>query len=317
MVNALSRFITLLGKHASYTLPIGVFLGLFFPFLSSFFKDYLVITLLVPLTLSLVRIETAELFRAMKNWRLVTLLTAWVLIACPIVMWALLSPLNIQSPILVAAIIAAAAPPVTACAAVALFLRINAAIAVVITVTTMLLVPVSLPLILKYLAPLQANINLWALSLNLAGFILLSFALAFVIKKAVPKKKLHASRYVMDGVSVVFISIFTIGIMNGISDLFFQNQWFVIETLIVSTCVVFFLYVISTILFWGAGPRTAMAIGLCSGNFNLGLMYIALEKHTSIDVLIFFGIGQIPMYCLPSLLAPIIQKLITHYEPKP
>ena len=314
MINALSRIIILLGKHASYTLPVGVFLGLLSPLLSSFFKDYLVITLLVPLTLSLVRIQTKDLTHSIKNWRLITLLVAWALVACPIVIWALLSPLNIQKPIIVAAIIAAAAPPVTACAAVAIFLRINAAIAVVITISTMLLVPVTLPLILKYFVPLQVDINLWALSFNLAGFILLSFALAFTIKKITPPEKLQASNYLMDGISVIFISIFTIGIMHGINDLFFQDKWFVLETLIVSSLVVLFLYVISTVLFWRSGPRTAMAIGLCSGNFNLGLMYIALENHAPINVLIFFGIGQIPMYCLPTLLSPVIQKLIKQYE---
>jgi BASS family bile acid:Na+ symporter len=315
MNNLLTKVIVFLGKKASYTLPIGVAIGLLYPALSSYLKPFLVFTLLVPLTLALVRIETNELIGSLKDWKVIILLTAWVLIGSPIFIWFILSFVNIEQPIFMAAVIAAAAPPVTACAAIAIFLRINAAIAVVITVTTMLVVPFTLPLVLEHLIDLEINTALWKLSLSLSGFILTTFTLAFIIKKSFTATLIKESKFILDGVSVVFISLFTIGIMDGINELFHQNPQFVIETLIVSTFVVFILYCFSTLIFWRLGARTAISIGLCSGSFNLGLMYIVLEKHASLELLIFFGIGQIPMYCLPSLFTPIVQKLLKKDRP--
>ena len=69
------------------------------------------------------------------------------------------------------------------------------------------------------------------------------------------------------------------------------------------------LYVLATVLFWSLGSRTAMAAGLASGNCNMGLMYLVFTDQASIDFLIFFAIGQIPMFFLPSLLAPLVQRI--------
>jgi BASS family bile acid:Na+ symporter len=70
------------------------------------------------------------------------------------------------------------------------------------------------------------------------------------------------------------------------------------------------LYIIAALIFWRMGPRTAMAIGLVSGNCNMGLMYLVLADQAPLDLLIFFAIGQIPMYFFPALLAPLINRFI-------
>jgi bile acid:Na+ symporter, BASS family len=98
--------------------------------------------------------------------------------------------------------------------------------------------------------------------------------------------------------------------MRGVSDLFLEEAKFVWLTLGVSSGLIVSLYVISTMLFWRLGSSTAMAIGLASGNCNLGLMYLVLADQAPLDVLIFFAIGQIPMYCLPTLFKPLIHYLL-------
>lgn len=297
------------GRYASYTLPAGVLVGIVLPQLASYLNSFLLPALLVPLSLSLVRIKTNEFIHSFKNWRLVLFLSLWVLIICPFIVYLLLMSLNLPMPIQMASIIAASAPPVTACAAIAIFLRINAAIAVVITVVTMLLVPLSFPLVLKYFTQLEVAVELWQLSLRLSIFILTAFVLASILKKILGTPRIESSSLILDGVSVIFITIFTIGVMNGVTGLFFQKPYFVLLTLLVSTLSVLFLYILSTFVFWRLGPNKAMAIGLCCGNFNLGLMYLVLIDEASLDLLIFFGIGQIPMYSLPTLLLPLVKRL--------
>lgn len=309
MTKFLTSLLIFLGRHASYALPTGVFLGLFIPPLASFLKPFLLPALLVPLTLALVRVETKELIQSFKNWRIFTITSFWLLLICPILVWVTLLPFDLPKSIQMAAIISAAAPPVTAAAAVAIFLRVNAGITVVITVTTMLLVPLTLPLILKYLVHLEVSVELWELSLRLTGFILTAFMLAFIIKRGLGETHIQNSANIIDGVSVVFISIFTIGIMNGVADLFFQNPKFILQTLLVSTVLVLGLYIISSLVFWRLGADSAMAIGLSCGNCNLGLMYLVLANQAPLELLVFFGIGQIPLYSLPTLLVPLVNKL--------
>lgn len=303
-----------IGRHASNILPLGVLIGLFMPYLAESFQPLLIPALFVPLTFSLVRIETQQLRKSFIRWRLVSLLSVWILLLRPVAVWVIVQLTNLPETIVKAVIITAAAPPVTACAAIAIYLGIDAAIVVVVTIVTMLLVPFSLPPVVHYFVDLQLKTDLWQVSMRLALFIACSFLVAVLIKKWLGKTRIHRSAATMDGVSVIFIAIFIIGVMHGVTATFIQQPWYVFQALWISTLLVFFLYIIATILFWRLGPSTAMAIGLVSGNCNMGLMYLILMDQAPMNVLIFFAIGQIPMYFLPSLLVPLINKLLeSHY----
>ena len=59
----------------------------------------------------------------------------------------------------------------------------------------------------------------------------------------------------------------------------------------------------------GLGPRRALTVGLVSGNRNLALILAALAGSTNFDLLLFFAVGQIPIYILPALLAPLYRRL--------
>jgi BASS family bile acid:Na+ symporter len=310
MKNNVQFIVDFIGRHASNVLPLGVLVGLFFPHLAKSFQPFLVPALLVPLTLSLVRIETQQLRRSLTRWNWVALLAAWILILRPVTVWLILQPFTLPESIVTATLVTAAAPPVTACAAIAIFLGVDAAIVVVVTIATMLLVPFSLPPMVYYLAELQIEAELWQVSLRLAGFIIAAFSIAALIKKWMGQSRIHRYASTLDGISVIFIGIFIVGIMHGVTDLFVQQPWYVFQVAVVSTLLVLGLYIIATLLFWRLGPSTAMAIGLVSGNCNMGLMYLILVDQATMELLIFFAIGQIPMYFLPSLLAPLIKRIL-------
>ena len=299
-----------IGRHASKILPLGVLIGLFVPYLAESFQPLLIPALFVPLTLSLVRIETPKLRKSYIRWRLLAFLSVWILLLRPVGVWLVMQLTNLPETIVKAVIVTAAAPPVTACAAIAIYLGLDAAIVVVVTIVTMLLVPLTLPPMVYYCVDLQIKAELWQVSMRLALFIACAFLVAVLIKKWLGKTCVHRSAANMDGVSVIFIGIFIIGVMHGVTATFMQQPWYVFQAFWVSTLLVLFLYIIATLIFWRLGPSTAMAIGLVSGNCNMGLMYLILMDQATLDVLIFFAIGQIPMYFLPSLLVPLINNLL-------
>jgi BASS family bile acid:Na+ symporter len=308
IISTASHILGLLGRHASKVLPLGVVIGLVFPFLAGILQPLLVPALLVPLTLSLVRIETVQLRRSISKWYWIALLSGWILLLRPVAVWFVLQICVLPDAIEKATLITVAAPPVTACVAIAIFLGIDAAIVVALTVATMLLVPFSLPPLLFYLTDLQIQADVSQLSLRLAAFIFSAFVVAAILKKLMGQVRIDRNSTVLDGISVICIGIFVIAIMHGVSDMFFRQPGYVLQVLLVSTLLVFGLYIVATVLFWKLGPGTAMAIGLVSGNCNMGLMYLILVDQASIELLIFFAIGQIPMYFLPSLFTPIIQR---------
>ena len=303
-----------MGRHASNVLPIGVLIGLFVPSWADSLQHLLIPALFVPLTLSLVRIETQQLRRSFMRWHWLVLLCVWILMLRPVAVWLILHLFSLPDSIAKAALITAAAPPVTACAAIAIFLGIDAATVVVVTVATMLLVPFSLPPMVFYLADLQIKAEFWHVSLRLALFIVSAFLIAALIKKWLGQSRVHRNATTLDGISVIFIGIFIIGVMHGVTATFIQQPWYIFQTLLVSTLLVLGLYILATVLFWRLGPRTALAIGLVSGNCNMGLMYLILVDQANLELLIFFAIGQIPMYFLPSLLAPLINKLMVKHS---
>ena len=48
---------------------------------------------------------------------------------------------------------------------------------------------------------------------------------------------------------------------------------------------------------------------MLTGNCNMGLVMVALADKAEFDMVVFFAMGQLPMYMLPGLLYPVYKKL--------
>jgi BASS family bile acid:Na+ symporter len=46
-----------------------------------------------------------------------------------------------------------------------------------------------------------------------------------------------------------------------------------------------------------------------TGNCNMGLVLVALAGNAPFDTVMFFALGQIPMYTLPALLMPLYRRV--------
>ena len=310
----LYSLLTLAGRHASKALPTGLLIGLALPPVAAALNPILAIALIVPLVIALARIDWQEQYNHLKHWQLMVAVCAWVLLVCPVVIWSVLFMLKSQYQELTAltsgAVMAAAAPPVTACAAIALFLRLDAAIVVVTTVLTMILVPLTLPPLALELLDITITVSLLELSGRLAAFIFAAFVLALVLKKTLGNERITTHSDMIDGIAVIFIAAFIVGIMDGVTDVIMHQPLYALLTLLVSFGFILFLQAITAAAFWSLPRRTCLAIAMMSGNCNLGLMYLVLVDQFAIDVLLFYSIGQIPMYLLPALQAPLYRRLL-------
>jgi BASS family bile acid:Na+ symporter len=47
-----------------------------------------------------------------------------------------------------------------------------------------------------------------------------------------------------------------------------------------------------------------------TGNLNMGIILVALADKADFDIVMFFALGQLPMYMLPALLAPLYRHAV-------
>ena len=57
------------------------------------------------------------------------------------------------------------------------------------------------------------------------------------------------------------------------------------------------------------GQAAALTLGILTGNCNMGLVMVSLADRAVFDMVVFFAMGQLPMYMLPGLLRPLYRRV--------
>lgn len=308
----LQRVLDALGRRATLFMAAGVGAGILLPWLADALRPLLVPLLLVPLTIALVRLDWSALMAYGRRPLLIGALAGWVLIASPLLMWAAVAPLPLSPAIQTALILMAAAPPIVSSAAIALFLGLDAALAVVVVVLSTALVPLTLPPLALALLGLELEIGLIAFMLRLAALVGVAFAAALLIRRFVSAGWLARNGRTLDGLSVLNLILFAIAIMAGVTEAALSRPAFVAGTVAVSFIANLALQAAGAAVGWPLGRRAALTLALMTGNCNMGLVLVVLADKAEFDVVVYFALAQIPMYTLPGLMTPLYRRLLRH-----
>lgn len=307
-----SQCLASLRSRAALVLPGCIVLGLVWPGLAAALQAWLYPAFVIPLMISIARLEWSGQWLMLKRWPLMLLLSLWVLTVSPVVVWLVLQGVSLPDELSMALVLAAAAPPITACGALALLLRLDGHLAVVGTLLTLLLCPLTLPPLALLLLGLELDIALTEFMLRLGGIVLLAFGGAFLLKRWRGQVYIDRHADLFDGVAVAFVGLFIVGIMDGITALVLENPGQMLGALLAITLVVYGLNLLGSLLFVAVARPTALAVGLISGQANLGLLYITLNDQLPLEALAVFAIGQIPLYLLPTVEQPVVRLLYRH-----
>jgi BASS family bile acid:Na+ symporter len=126
----------------------------------------------------------------------------------------------------------------------------------------------------------------------------------------VPQQKLVANARMLDGVSVATLVLFALAIMDGVTAVALARPGYVVLVTLAAFCANIALQCLGTLAALRLGMRSAITVGLMTGNCNMGLVMVALADKADFDVIVFFAMAQIPMYMLPALLQPIYRRLL-------
>ncbi|WP_428249970.1 hypothetical protein [Ferrovibrio sp.] len=308
----LSAALDFIGRHATRFMFGGVLVGLALPWLADLVRPLFVPLLLIPLTLALMRLDWQAFKAYGRRPVLIVAILAFLLLLSPVLMLFALKPFGLPTALNAAIVLMAAAPPIVSAAAISFILGLDAALAVIIIVLSTALVPLTLPPLAFILLGIQVEMSLPEFMARLALLVGSAFVAALVLRKVTsPAWRIEKAR-LLDGMSVLVLVLFAVAIMAGVTDKMLQSPGYVALTTVAAFIANLSLqalgYGVGRLIFRLGRPASA-TLALLTGNCNMGLVMVALADKAEFDMVVFFAMGQLPMYMLPGLLYPLYKKL--------
>ena len=298
-----------LGRHGKTVLAAGIFLWLAVPPLAQLFRPLLTPSVVLLLALTLLRMDWAALKVHLRRPLPSLLLVAWLLVASPALMALATSLAGLPAGLAGAMLLWAASPPLIAAPALATLLGLDGALALVGTVLATFAAPLTVPPLALLLAGIDLGLDLEALFTRLTLLTFGALALAFLGRRLVGAAALAAHPERIDGAIVLTLLVFAVAAMDGITAEAMAQPLRVGVFVAAAFAANLSFQALGALVFARLPRRTALALGVASGNRNLAILVGSLGAAAPPDVFLYFAVGQLPIYLLPGLLAPIYQRL--------
>jgi len=186
------NFKNFLSENQISIVLLGLLAGLIFPHVFTVFHAYNTLMLQVIFFLSALRINPREMIEYGKDWKMHLATTAMMLIVLPTVFYF---PLSFIAPDwALAFLIALAGPTGMTVALIADFFGGKTSLALIISITTSLLAPFTMPIVFKLLVGRSVPMDAMMMLQQLAEAIIIPFALAWIVQRIIPKYVKKESR---------------------------------------------------------------------------------------------------------------------------
>jgi BASS family bile acid:Na+ symporter len=113
----------------------------------------------------------------------------------------------------------------------------------------------------------------------------------------------------IDGLSVVALFFFAVGLMDGVLASIISEPLKVLGLTLLSFALSFGLMALTATVFARLGMGQALALGLAAGNRNMGLMLAAAGAAVPELTWLYFAIAQLPIYLMPAMLKPLARRV--------
>lgn len=302
-----------LGRHGTQAVAVSIFVGLALPQLAATFKPYLPLSVFFLLTFAFLRVEPSALRDLATRPTLVLAALAWTMAVAPALLGGLylLAGIDRGMPeLMLALVLQAAAPPITAGPAFAALMGLEAALSLAILVIATAVTPLTAPLIAEILAgealtmsPASLGVKLFALLTGAAG-------LAWLIRAVAGQNRLDRHQEGIDGLNVVTLFIFAVALMESVAARLLSDPLLVLGLLLLTFAWSLAVVALTTFVFAPVGRPRAFVIGLAAGHRNLGLMIAAVGAEVPDLIWLYFALAQFPIYLLPQILKPLARRLV-------
>jgi BASS family bile acid:Na+ symporter len=299
----MSWTITLPRPRGPLLLALGVFLGLALPALAEAARPLMPAAIFVIVLGTLLRVDGAALAATLRRPAWTLLLPAIVMLACPLFVALGARFSGLRPELALALVLACAAPPSGGTAAVARMLGLDDAGPLVVTLVSMMLAPLSVPLIAFAIG--EVALDPFALAVRL-GLLLGAAAVIAVFARRHAAGLLDCASGLLDGGVVLSLLVFALATMAGVSVQIRADPELALLCLGLAFAANLGMQLAGAFLLTGS-LRQRLTVGLTLGNRNVGLVWSALGTGATPSISLFFAATQLPIYLLPLLIEWIIR----------
>ncbi len=300
-----------IASRATWLMAGGLVVGVIFQPVAAFFRPCILYAIIVILAVAMVQLDTVRLRRYARRPIVIAAITVVNIVVAPVFAWLVVTPLGLPQGLEQGLILIAAAPMVSSAIAIAAILELDAALSVAVLVVSYAFVPLTLPALALGLLGLDLNVGFFDLFIRLFSTIAIAATLAVVIRTwLVPRDTLVRNARAIDGLGVLFVVVFCLGIVDGLQAFAIERPYYVLLTLTATFALNIGLQLFGALLFLRMGRREALTVGLITGNTNLGLVLVTLADTAPPELLVCFVLGQVPMYFLPVVALPVYRRLM-------
>ena len=312
MLHAPVLFLEWVGRHGGKLLAAAILAPVLYGPLGELFRPIVTPSVAVMMTLVLLRIDPAQVMAWLRRPGVVALVSAWMLLATPLIVFAITRLVGLEGSLAAGVTLVAASCAVTTASAFARLVALDAEISLVVSVVTTALLPFTAPPIALGLLGLDLNISVTALMLRLLMIIGIPALVAFALRRRLGQARLEAAAKPLDGAVVLVLVLFAFGVMDGVNARLLADPIWLLGAVGVAMAGSLGLNLLTALLAMPLlGRHAGLTAGLLAGNRNQAVFLAVLPAGADADVLLFFGIGQIPMYVGPFLLRRIYAWLAT------
>lgn len=292
------------GRHGTIAVALSILLGLVLPSLAAALKPMLGEAVVALLVLSFLRVSPAALGALARRPSLVLLASAWLMLLLPAAFAVFFTAIGLNRTmpdLYFILILQSCSPALMSAPAMAALIGVDAALTLACLLGSMAAVPV-IAGVVTHLFLGQSLIEPMSFGLRLFALIAGSAAGAAIIRRIAGNKRIEANYEFLDGLSVLAMFIFAMAAMDGVTATAIADPGFVAALTALVFALTIGTIIVTTLVFLAAGRDRAFAIGILTGNRNMGVMLAATGFAIPPTGWLYFGLAQFPIYLLPVAL---------------
>lgn len=315
-VNLLVSPLAFLGRHGTTMMAVGLFAGLVLPGPAAHLRPWLGPMVWCLMALSLVHIRWAEVVGHIRRPVLFATTLVWMLAVTPVLMWLLVKDAGLSPGLVVAMVLTAATGPLISTPAVGMLIGLDGAFLVLVLVAETFLVPLTLPVVSATLV--ATPVSTFDLMGRLALLVSTTFFVALAAQRVFGIARLERWRQPMHGLTVILLVGFAAGLMSGAPAAFRADPGKVVFVTGLCFAVYLGLQAAGAVAFAAFGRvlrrdwdrAKVLTAAFVSGNRNLAILIAVLLPNIDPDTMLYFVLGQFPIYLMPALWRHLAKRLL-------
>ena len=300
-----------LNRHSRLLLALGVFLGIGVPPLASWLNPFAVPAVLGCLVGALLLLDWSGLGAQLRRPQIIIALLCWQLLLSPLIAWWVGIQLNLSPTLQELILLQCAAAPSGSAAVFLMLIGLNGGMALLVSALAVLALPATLTIIMAWLAQHTFDVGLGDFFIRACLMVLAPLGCAVLIRKLAGLDRIRRHGASIGGANVALLIVFAIGVMDGVTQEIIARPQSAAILFMTAWIVAIILHLSAFAAFSWAGTQVAYSAAVLSGNRNMGLMLAITAGLSSYEFQLYVGIAQIPMYCVPLLLAPLVRRSLS------